>query len=72
MTLRMVRRRTARETHIIDGARENAQAVGAGAKALRGWASILGGSSVVTRGKSSKQVAERDSRDDGSGDGGGA
>ena len=37
--------RTARETHIIDGARENAQAVGAGAKALRGWASILGGSS---------------------------
>ena len=39
--------RTARETHIIDGARENAQAVGAGAKALRGWASILGGSSGV-------------------------
>jgi DNA polymerase sigma len=42
----------ARETRIIDGARENASAVGAGAKALRGWASILGGSSSPATGAS--------------------
>jgi DNA polymerase sigma len=35
-----------REARLIDGARENAQVVGAGAKALRGWASILGGSAA--------------------------
>ena len=42
----------ARETRIIDGARDNASAVGAGAKALRGWASILGGSSSPAVGAS--------------------
>ena len=35
-----------RETRLIDRARENSQVVGAGAKALRGWASILGGSTA--------------------------
>jgi hypothetical protein len=37
---------SAQEAQLIDGARENASVVGAGAKALRGWASILGGSSA--------------------------
>ena len=35
-----------RESQLINGARENAAVVGAGAKALRGWASILGGTSA--------------------------
>ena len=35
-----------RESQLISGARENAAVVGAGAKALRGWASILGGTSA--------------------------
>ncbi|OUS44958.1 hypothetical protein BE221DRAFT_148223 [Ostreococcus tauri] len=35
-----------RESQLISGARENAEVVGAGARALKGWASILGGSSA--------------------------
>ena len=47
---------SAQEDQLINGARENASVVGAGAKALRGWASILGGSSAP---QASEAVAKR-------------